>query len=195
MFIVTTFSALERLLGFIYRIFLSRTLGSEGMGIYQIALSVVGLIMTLTASGIPITVSRIMTKNTAENKEEKNYQTVSAGIFLSAIISLPVLLALMLIPNLNRLLFQDERSYNVFSVILPGVALTSIYSVLRGFFWGKKQFFTYSLVEFLEELVMLIAGVILINLSTTTAQKTLASGYAVLISYVFSFVLAIAIYF
>ena len=80
MMTVTVFSTAERLLGFIYRIFLSRNLGSEGMGLYSVALSVVGLIMTLTSSGIPITVSRIMTKHSAENRESLSFGTVTAGI-------------------------------------------------------------------------------------------------------------------
>ena len=62
MALVTAFSVAERLLGFIYRVFLSRSLGAETVGIYQIALSIIGLIMTITSSGIPITVSRLMAK-------------------------------------------------------------------------------------------------------------------------------------
>ncbi|MBO5851111.1 MAG: oligosaccharide flippase family protein, partial [Clostridia bacterium] len=76
---VTILSFIERLFGFIYRIFLSRTLGSEGVGIYQIALSVVGLLITLTASGIPITVSRIMIKNRTENFKDNSGSVVFAG--------------------------------------------------------------------------------------------------------------------
>ena len=36
---VTAFSVAEKFFGFLYRIILSRTLGAEGMGIYQVALS------------------------------------------------------------------------------------------------------------------------------------------------------------
>ena len=53
MAVVTVASVIERALGFIYRVYLSRALGAEGVGIYQISVSVIGLIMTLTSSGIP----------------------------------------------------------------------------------------------------------------------------------------------
>ena len=69
--IVTLFSFCEKLLGFLYRIFLSHTIGAEGIGIFQVALSVYGLILTATCSGTPVTVSRLMTKYKAENKPEK----------------------------------------------------------------------------------------------------------------------------
>lgn len=195
MLVVTAFSVIERLLGFIYRIFLSRALGAELLGVYQVALSVVGLIMTLTASGIPITVSRIMTKHDSENNSAKSFSTVTAGILLSLILSLPLVLVLVFVPKVSGLLFQDERSFAVFKVIIPGITITSVYSVLRGYFWGKRKFLTYSIIELLEEIVMLVAGVILINGCTETTTGLLGAGKAVLISYIFSFVTATMLYF
>ncbi len=192
---VTVFSTVERLLGFVYRIFLSRNLGAEGMGLYQVSLSVLGLIMTLTSSGIPITVSRIMTKHTAENHEDVNFSTVTAGIILSLIISLPIVLIIYFLPSLSHLVFTDERSYLLLKIMLPGVVITSVYAVIRGYFWGKKQFMTYSLVEFFEELVMLVVGVILINGVTDVESGIIGAGNAVLISYIFSFITAILLFF
>lgn len=195
MFQVTVFSTVERLMGFVYRIFLSRNLGSEGMGLYQVSLSVLGLIMTLTASGIPITVSRIMTKHTAENQESLNFSTVTAGMLLSVIISLPIVLILYFIPSISGLIFTDERSYLLLKIMLPGVVITSVYAVIRGYFWGKKQFMTYSLIEFFEELVMLVLGVVLIGSSTDLNGNILNAGKAVLYSYIFSFFTATLLYF
>ena len=195
MVIVTVFSCFERLLGFIYRIFLSRNLGSEGLGLYQVALSVVGLIMTLTSSGIPITVSRIMTKHSAENRGELGFSTVTGGIIMSLVISLPVTLFIFFFPKAFSFLFADDRCYTILKIILPGIVITSVYAVIRGYFWGRKMFFTYSLIEFLEEAVMLAVGVILINNATDTESGIIGAGNAVLISYIFSFVTAIILYF
>ncbi len=195
MMTVTVFSTAERLLGFIYRIFLSRNLGSEGIGLYQVSLSVVGLIMTLTSSGIPITVSRIMTKHSAENHEELSFSTVTAGIILSLVLSLPIVALFYFVPSISGLIFADDRCYQILKIILPGVIITSVYSVIRGYLWGKKHFLSYSLIEFTEELVMLIAGVILVSLSTSSSDGILGAGNAVLISYIFSFVTASILYF
>ena len=195
MMTVTVFSTAERLLGFIYRIFLSRNLGSEAIGLYQVALSVVGLIMTLTSSGIPITVSRIMTKHSAENHENLSFSTVTAGIILSLALSLPVVAVFYFIPSISGFIFTDDRCYEILKIILPGVVITSVYSVIRGFLWGKKYFLSYSLIEFTEELIMLIAGVILVSLSSSSDQGILGAGKAVLLSYIFSFVTASILYF
>ena len=195
MAIVTIFSTVERLLGFIYRIYLSRTLGAEGVGVYQITLSVIGLLMTITASGIPITVSRIMIKHESEKQNSLIYKTVSAGIILSLIISIPLVSLFLFFPNSVNFIFADKRCYTLLKIILPSVIITSVYAVIRGFFWGKKKFFTYSLIELLEEIVMLVFGVILVNTMVDIEDGITKASYAVIISYLFSFVTAIIFFF
>ena len=195
MALVTIFSCIERLLGFVYRIFLSRVLGAEGVGIYQVSLSVVGLLMTLTASGIPITVSRLMVKHSSERNEETSYKTVTAGILFCLVISVPIVSLLWFFPDAFSFIFADERCMSVLRIMLPGIVITSLYAVIRGYFWGKKKFFTYSAIELLEEIVMLVAGVILVRKLTDTLSGVKYASYAVLISYIFSFITAVIFFF
>ena len=58
--VVTFFSAAEHCLGFLYRIILSRTIGSEGLGVYQAAYTVFAVFLTISASGLPVTLSRVI---------------------------------------------------------------------------------------------------------------------------------------
>ena len=90
--IVTVFSVSEKFLGFIYRIFLSHKIGAEGVGLYSASLSLFGFLFTLVSSGIPITVSRLMTKYKAEGNNLKVQKVITAGLTLLLGISLPVTL-------------------------------------------------------------------------------------------------------
>ena len=69
--ILTLFSFITRVAGFFFRIYLSRTIGSEQLGIYQIVFSVFIVIVTIVTSGLPLTVSKLTAKYTTENKKEK----------------------------------------------------------------------------------------------------------------------------
>lgn len=193
--IVTVFSMSEKFLGFLYRIYLSRSIGAEGIGLYQVALSLFGLIYTLTCSGTPITVSRLMTKYRAEGQEKRVHQIISAGLFLTVFTALPVLIIFFVFGNKFSFLFADPRCFNIFYVILPGLIFTSVYSVLRGVFWGDKDFLPYSIIELLEEICMIVSGIILISFATDVTQGAFRAGVAVLISYIFSFSLAVAVFF
>ena len=48
--LISVFSVLTRLLGFLLRIFLSRTIGAEALGLYQVALSVFMVLLTVVSS-------------------------------------------------------------------------------------------------------------------------------------------------
>ena len=193
--IVTVFSVSEKFLGFLYRIFLSRTIGSEGIGLYQVALSVFALLLTVCSSGTPITVSRLMTKYRAENHLEKVNKVITAGIFITLCLALPIFTVFFIFAPKMTFLFADPRCIEIFKVVLPGLIFTSVYSVLRGVFWGDKDFLPYSVIELLEEVCMIVVGIILISLSSGIYEGAFSAGVAVLVSYIFSFTLAVLVFF
>ncbi len=192
--IVTVFSVAEKFLGFLYRIYLSRTIGSEGIGLYQVALSVFALLLTITCSGTPITVSRLMTKYRAEKQEKRVFKVVTAGLSFTLAVALPITLIFMVWGENFSFLFADERCLKIFLTVMPGLVFTSIYSVLRGVFWGNKDFLPYSVTELLEEVCMIIVGIFLIEKATDLESGANRAGLAVLISYIFSFTLATLVF-
>ncbi len=192
--IVTVFSICEKFLGFLYRVFLSRTIGSEGVGVYQVALSVFALILTACTAGTPVTVSRLMTKYRAENQPAKINKVISAGLIFTVAIALPVCVAFFIFNDSLSFLFTDPRCKSVFLVVLPGLIFTSVYSVLRGVFWGDKDFLPYSVIELLEEICMIVVGIILISQVTDVYKGAFRAGVAVLVSYIFSFLLATTVF-
>lgn len=192
--IVTVFSVSEKFLGFLYRIFLSHTIGAEGIGLYQVTLSLFALIFTATCSGTPITVSRLMTKFKAENNPEKVKKIITAGLLLTISVVIPVCILCYFLGDHLGFFFADARCIKLFRVMLPGLAFTSVYSVLRGVFWGNKDFLPYSIIELLEEICMIVSGVILITFATSVYDGAFRASLAVLISYVFSFILAVTVF-
>ena len=185
--IVTIFSVCEKFLGFLYRIYLSRSIGSEGVGIYQVALSVFALLLTVCSSGTPVTVSRLMTKYTAENRIDKKNSVITAGILFSLLVALPICLIFFAFRGKFSFLFSNSYSEKIFYVVLPGLIFTSVYSVLRGVFWGNKDFLPYSIIELLEEICMILVGIALISRATDIYDGAMRAGIAVAASYVFSF--------
>ena len=151
--------------------------------------------MTATSSGIPITVSRIITKFKAEKNVNATSSAVTAGILLTFVVSIPLTVLTLSKSKLLSFLFSDERCLGLLSIMIPGLIITSVYAVIRGSFWGNTQFLTYSVIEFAEEAVMTVAGIILVSLATDTMQGTEFAAYAVLISYVFSFTASLIVFF
>lgn len=192
---VTVFSTVEKCLSFIYRIILTRIIGAEGLGIYQICLTVFAVFLTMASSGVPITVSRLMAKSGAVNDVHGKHSAVTAGIVSTLIITVPAALLLFFGKNAFGFLFSDERCIDIFVILLPGLIITSVYAVIRGSFWGNKQFLPYSVIELLEDAVMVVCGIALVFGVSDPVDGARGAIIAVLISYTFSFIVSLFWYF
>ena len=106
---VTAFSTVEKALSFVYRIILTRIIGAEGIGIYQICLTVFSVFLTVASSGVPVTVSRLMAKSNAKNDINGKHAAVTAGVLCTLLITVPVALVLFFGKSVFGFLFSDER--------------------------------------------------------------------------------------
>ncbi len=193
--LVTVFSTIEKTLSFFYRVVLSRIIGAEGIGIYQICLSVFAVFLTAASSGIPVTVSRLMAKSNATGDIKAKNAAVTAGVVGTLIFTVPMAIILFFGRNAFGFLFSDDRCKDIFLILLPGLVITSVYAVMRGSFWGNKQFLPYSIIELLEDAVMVILGCILVYGVTDPVLGAQRATLAVLVSYVFSFIVSLFWYF
>ena len=184
---VTFLSIAERALGFLYRIVLSRLIGAEGLGLYQTALSLFAVFLTIGTGGIPITVSRLIAKSNAERNPHSAHSVTAAGLLLSLLLTLPVCLILLPFAEKFTFLFSDSRTVPVFKILLLGLIFSSLYAVFRGSFWGNKEFLLPSVLELAEETVMVIVGVLLLQNVSSSELGAQKAAVAVIISYTFSF--------
>ena len=193
--VVTGLSVFKRGLGFLYRIVLSRLIGAEGMGLYQIAYSLFAVFLTLGAGGIPVTVSRLISKSKAERTPKAESAAVGAGALVALVFSLAVLVFILPIVDKSELLLTDARAEHILNVLSIGLIFSSVYAVLKGSFFGNQRFLLPSLLELLEESVMTIAGVLLLQNATSAYDGAVKAAWAVVISYLFSFTAAVISFF
>ena len=113
---------------------------------------------------------------------------------LTLMFTVPAAIVLFFGKNLYSFLFPDRDCVNIFLWLLPGLILTSIYAIMRGSFWGNKQFLPYSVIELAENAVMVVCGCVLISFAHTAKDGAMFAIIAVLISYVFSFAVSMGWY-
>lgn len=189
--VVTVFTTCEHFLGFLYRIFLSRSLGSEGLGVYQTALTVFAVFLTICSSGLPITLSRAISKHKTRNNVKGEQSATTAAVVITLAFSLPITLLLFFFRAPFTRVFSDPRCADLFYIFLFGLSATSVYAILRGCFWGNKRFFAYSVVELIEEIIMILVGVSLLLFLQNDLPDLNKAAIAVLVSYLCSFSIAL----
>ncbi|MCL2616791.1 MAG: oligosaccharide flippase family protein, partial [Defluviitaleaceae bacterium] len=66
--ILTIAGVITRVLGFVYRVYMSNLIGAEGMGLYQLIMPVYSLTWALTCSGFTTTVSKLTAQEKAKGE-------------------------------------------------------------------------------------------------------------------------------
>lgn len=176
-FTITLFSFLTKLLSFVLKIFLSREIGAEAIGMFQVAMSICMVFVTLSSSGLNVIVSKKTSENLNSNKEEKTFPLVTACILLSLIISGISITLILLFSKLIKN-FTSDNIYTLLLYMLPCLISVSISCGLNGYFWGRKNHFANSFSEFLEQFLRNILCLILI----TTTKNPISGAILATIS-------------
>lgn len=151
---LTGANLIVRILGFIYRVYLSRLIGPQGMGLIQLVFPAFLISITLTTSGLPIAVSRLVSEKNAKGDTLGIRRTVSTAILLVAFIS--IILSVSTILNLNYIadnILKDQRTRGALLVLFPSIIIIGFGAVLKGFFYGMKDIHPPALSEIIEQLV------------------------------------------
>lgn len=161
--LVTAVSVATRLMSFFFKIYLSRELGAEVLGLYQIALSVLSLMSCIGSSGLPVTLSRLSAENKALGDTRRSDSLTSLCLLISSGAALALTLAALAFPDAISAIFSDRRCVPVFYACLPLLATTSIYATLRGRFWGERNYAVFAATELLDEISKIILSVLFIS--------------------------------
>ena len=167
--LITAFAVATRAIGFLFRIFLSRVLGAEMLGVYQISMAFFMVFLTLVATGLPLAISKqVATRNTRG--------VVTAGLVISLSASALVCLVVLAGSRFFGFLFTDERCIAILIALIPSVIAASVYGVIRAVWWGEKRFFLLGATELLEQVlrvvvfaVMLAVAFLFVDLSQIAA--------------------------
>ena len=184
--VLTSFSVLTRFLGFIFRIFLSRLVGAEGLGIYQIAFSIFMVLETFISSGLPLVVSK-QTAIYSDKKDKKSEMgTVTASLIIGIATSLVICLVVFVFNKLFSQLFTDTRCLVILFILLPSLVFSSVYTMLRGNLWGHKKYFYVSLTEFIEQVVRTILTVLFLGVLSFSLEKVFLASISYVVSCIIS---------
>ena len=180
-FIITGFTLVDRILGFGFRVFLSRSLTDADFGIYQVALSTFFVLLTFTTSGIPLIVSKLTAIARKGNDKKTEGALVSAALICGLVVSSVIVAIFFIFQNQIGGIFASRDSMNLLLLMLPAIIFSGVYSSFRGNLWGQKKYITVSVIELIEQvtrigLVMLLAlmGFNLLTVSAVSMSAALA---------------------
>lgn len=152
--ILTIAGMFSRVVGFFYRIFLSQTIGAEGIGIYQLIFPVYALSFSLTSSGIQTAISRFVSSKIAVSDRKGARDILTAGTLLSVLMSLAFALLLCLKAEFiaSRMLFE-QRCTPLLKLLALSLPFASIHACIIGYYMGLKRTDIPATSQIFEQLV------------------------------------------
>lgn len=194
-FIITIFSILTRVIGFILRIFMSRTLGAEVIGIFQISASILGVFMTIVSSGIPLTVSRL----SAEYKATKNYirenKLVTASTLLAFSLAVIICILTLIFKDTITMLSKSSLVTSVLIALLPALIGTALNVGFKGSLWGGQKHFANCLVDFIEAIIKVSLIFILVTKAKSIEEGIVLCALSTSIACLISTIISMLYYF
>lgn len=151
-FILTATGIITRLIGFFYRIGLSRLFGEEGMGIYQLLGPVLSLSFSLTAAGYQTAISKLVAEQAATEKTP-SLRPLALGLSISLPLSLACNAVLFFFADgISLHLLQEPRTAMMLRILSFSVPLSAVHSCINGYFYGVKKAGIPSAAQLLEQL-------------------------------------------
>jgi stage V sporulation protein B len=139
---------LVKFIGIIGRVSLSRMVGAEGIGLYQVAYSFYGLMLIIISGGFPTTLALSTAKNASHGW--KLFQALSlftlvAGGILS-------FFTFQHSEAIAHFLGQSKLGFTI-RCLSPALFIVPALSLLRGYLQGLKRFKIIALSEVMEQIV------------------------------------------
>ncbi|EOD01651.1 putative polysaccharide biosynthesis protein [Caldisalinibacter kiritimatiensis] len=155
--ILASVNFIVRLFGFIYKIILSKLIGPEGIGLFQMVFPILMVFITLTTAGIPIAVSKLVSKQNSLNNQTGVKQVFKLAFSITFIIS--ILLVSIIILFKDFIVFDLLKNSDLYYSILflaPAIFIISISSVTRGYFYGLKKIKPAGLSQIIEQVTRIV---------------------------------------
>ena len=155
---LTALSSVSQLLGFGYRVLLSRMAGAEVMGLYQLIMPVYSVLLSLTAVGLTAAISNLTSQYLALGNGKAVGQTVRTCLRIFFIALIPLGAGVVIGSDaISVYLLGDARTQLGLMLLVPCVALTGVENFHKHVFYGSGLVRAPAVVELLEQFVRTLA--------------------------------------
>lgn len=160
--ILTASSMVVKVIGSLNWIILSRILGGEGIGLYQMGFPIYLMAITVSSAGIPVTISIITAEKVAENDffgAKRVFNVSLRLLFISGLVFSSALWfgAGWLIENHW---IRDARAYYSIIALAPAVFFVTFLASFRGYLQGWQIMMPTAASEVVEQLMRVVTMIV-----------------------------------
>lgn len=171
--LLTFTGMISRFIGFFYKIFLSRTIGAEALGIYQLIFPVFAFCLSVACGGIQTAISRYAA-SCQKQRDARIYLWL--GMTLSLLLS--VACAFFIYRNAGFLsihLLGEPRCEKLLCIMALAIPFACIHSCINGYYYGIKKAGIPSASQLIEQLIRVMGVYVICMVLTAEGQELTAT--------------------
>lgn len=169
--LLTSAGLITRVLGFFYRIFLSRTIGAEGLGVFNLIHPVFGICFALCAGSIQTAISQSVAANS-----RKGRSIFRTGLIISVGISMVLAYGIIQFKDgIANNILMEPRCAPLLIFVAVSVPCSAIHACINGYYYGMQKPQVPAMAQIIEQFirigaVFLIADIMIKSGITITVQ-------------------------
>jgi stage V sporulation protein B len=160
--LLTVTSLLIRLIGMWFNGFLVGKIGPEGIGVYHLILSVYGFCITIAASGIRLSATRLSAEDLAKGNSPRH--ALTSCMRLGGFMGLIACALLFVLSKPAALLIRDAGLVYPLRLLSPALPFLAMSSALGGYFTARRKIWPYGVVQVMEQVLRVLITVLVLKI-------------------------------
>ncbi len=161
-FFMMAANIMTRFLGFLYRIFLSRFIGAEGLGLFALISPIYAICCSIVASGLPVASMKDVSEHLAEKNRSSAKASTLSALLLVLIISVVLCAFILLFAPFIASLLGDVRTLPSLYILAFAVLITGFENILKSSFYSENSVKIPAVTEIAEQLFRISLVVLLL---------------------------------
>ncbi len=160
--VLTITGIVSKIIGFYYRIFLSRSIGAEQLGIYQLIFPLFAVVISISCAGIQTAISKYTAEFIGRKDLAPARTYLYVGLGMSMILS--VLCAILIYTHADFFadtFLKEARCEPLIRIMCWTIPFACIHNCISGFYYGLKKTAIPAASQLLEQVVR-VGGVYII---------------------------------
>ncbi|MBQ3912326.1 MAG: polysaccharide biosynthesis protein [Lachnospiraceae bacterium] len=165
---------ITRFIGLVYRIPLTRIVGTEGMAYYNTAYEIYNIALLVSTYSVPVAVSKLIADRDSRGQYLNSHRIFRVGMALSSGIGLSVSLLLFIFAKDLAYFMKWPSAAIPLRVLAPTIFVFSIMGIIRGLFQGKRTMVPTAFSQIIEQIFnaifSIVAALLLIRAHKDSAE-------------------------
>lgn len=176
--ILTVAGIIVKVIGSVNRILLSRLLGGEGIGLYQMAYPIYLLALSVSSAGIPVAISILIAEKIAlgDYRGANRVFRISLAVLAVTGVAFTIILYFGAGWLIEQHFVRDARAYYAIAALSPAIFFVTILSSYRGYFQGLQMMTPTAVSQIVEQLLRVVTMIVLAYMLLPQGLEYAAAG-------------------